>query len=342
VKKAQHVLSCGGLTIIELIISTAILAIAVPTMITILNTVIQGFTGYEATQQLRRTNQKSLNSIAIHLDECKRIFSNDDAGVWYLQQIPSATLPAPVASKSKLPIIHENGTLSGVIVSTTVGNSLFFATTDEHVLASGITTRGGTTRSVKIRTYRFNYYYLTQNNPRSPLSTTACRLAQWRSIQYADYTQITALAESDSVAAANTVGYLAGHGISRAWDTRASTAPAIYLLSADGTTSSYSGSLEPAGDPDNEPRVLTVMMQGIMGGGFRYGISPNSASWSKAPKIVPRYAAINQNFPGGFEVIIVGPPSARCVLIRSVLVAQGSMSHVIGDDLSVTRTVTDL
>jgi hypothetical protein len=57
---------------------------------------------------------------------------------------------------------------------------------------------------------------------------------------------------------------------------------------------------------------------------------------------VPLYGQANSVFPSGFEVAIVGQSAARSVLLRSVLVAKGTMKSIVGDECQLVVSARDL
>jgi hypothetical protein len=316
-----------------MIMAVAIVGIITPMVLSLLMTVLKGFTGYEAAVQLRKNNQASINRIYLRLGSCKRMFENETvAANNYLTRISLTGYPTLLAG-SKLPTISETGVLnidSPTFVSANVGNSMFFVSNDSSSVLSD-------TGTVRIDLFRFNYYYLTSDNPHPLYDRESYLLVEWRSIQYADYNglvRITTAAVQQSA-----VKELVASGINYAWDSSAvATNAAFYNLTTGGAMVSV-----PAYTIENyKCTTLTSLLTGIVMGGYKYGISANSAGWAKAPKTVPKFATANVKFPGGFETAVVGHSSGRQVLMRTVLVAQGNMPSIIGDDILLITSVRDL
>ncbi|MDD5687164.1 MAG: prepilin-type N-terminal cleavage/methylation domain-containing protein [Elusimicrobia bacterium] len=333
-----------GLTLIEVIISLAIFLIIVPGVSMLLINVTRGFTSFEVANTLKKTNQETLNRIYLRLSECKRIFDNSPTGNDYSTRIDTSTVAGcpKGLSDSHLPKIEEGAIVApGTLVSspTSVGNSLFFATNDSA--KSVFDAVNNITHTIDV--YRFNYYYLTSDNPRSITDRQSYRIVEWRSVLYADYYQLMNIPLASRtetikglVAPPNNVVY--------AWNASEEVS-SVAFWTLDGA-----GNMTPIVNPTYkipkfQCKVLTEMITGIMGSGYKYGISPNSSVptvWARAPKIVPQYAIAAGNFPGGFEVVIVGNPGGRKVFLRSVLVAQGAMAGILGDDQLVLCSVRDL
>jgi hypothetical protein len=330
---------------------------------------MRSFTGYEAEMQLRLTNQATLNRIYLRLGSCKRIFQNVAADTDFLSKIDISAAPVPLGgttipnSSCVLPTINSAGSLaygtssfympSGITPHNPVGNCLFFASND-----SMPTVGTSTVSTVKVDVYRFNFYYLTTSNPK-PISATVAdcySVVEWQSVQYADYDEINVLPTANMLQ--QTIAKaLFNLGIKYAWDSNnTAIGSSFYPINSDGTIGAVSASptiyMRPSTPQYSSPLVLTKMMTGVMFGGFSYGVSSNSSKWTgkiKCPKTIPLFAclengsnALTSPAPGGFEVVIAGLAAGRSVLIRSVLVAQGSMPSVIADDLETVAMARDV
>ena len=327
-----------GFTLTEVLLAVAIIGIITPAVLMLMVQTMRGFTGYEAAMQLRITNQATLNRIYLRLGSCKRIFSATDTT--YVSCLGSLTGAPAKLSGSALPTINDTGSLAyGTtnFAAADVGNCLFFANNDSMpTLLSG-------TSTVKVDVYRFNFYYLSTANSK-PISAAPCySIVEWQSVQFADYNQIMAVTPGNRQQ--STITALYNQKIYYSWDATQTTATsAFYNLTVGGNITAAGG-----GNAFSLPMYrytpLTTMMTGVIIGGFSYGVASNSAKWTGAiqcPKTIPEYAIASGFFPGGFEVAIAGQSSGRSGLIRSVLVAQGSMPSVIGDDLETVAMARDV
>ncbi|MCX5781831.1 MAG: prepilin-type N-terminal cleavage/methylation domain-containing protein [Elusimicrobia bacterium] len=319
-----------GVTLVELMMALAVLGIIIPAAVMLLSSVMKGFTGYEASINLKKNNQESVNRIYLRLGSSKRIFQRSNAD--YLGAINLTGCPA-VLSGSQLPVIQSTGTLSfGTTnyASVDYGNSLYFATNEgtlSLIISTSVTKR--------MDFFQFNYYYLTTDNTNSIYETQSYRLVEWRSIKYADLGQITSI--SDTTLRGQIIDAVRANGINYAWDTSS-----VGLNNAFATLGTASYTLIASHSiPSSKVTVLTKILTNIMGG-YRYGVSPNSAGWAHAPRTVPLYATANGSFPSGFEIGILGSTSGRKVLLRCVLVAQGAFPGIIGEEQQLVASARDL
>jgi hypothetical protein len=322
------------MTLTEVMLSVIILCIITPGLVMLMTSMTKGFTGYEAGVNLRQLNQVALNQMYLRVGSNKRIFGNNTNDIAYLNKISLTGNPA-LLTGSLLPTVEDTGTLTpGTtnFLSSSVGNSLFFANNDTSL---EVLTGTNTTR---VDIFRFNYYYLTSVNPKSISSASSYRLVQWRSVQFADYEELANI--TNLTRQSNVIKALGSSKITYAWDydnTNASSA--FYTLSSTTGLITASPSLML---PQYECNVLTTLITNLILGGYGYGVSANSAGWAQAPKTVPLYATASSAFPSGFEVAVCGNSAGRQVLLRCVLVAQGSMPDIVADDMQVVATCRDL
>ena len=319
-------------SLVELMIVLAIMGVITPVMVMLLTSVTKGFTGYEAALSMRKVNQQSINRIYMRLGSCKRIFENSTNDLSYLNKITFSAAPVVSTITVQLPTINRDGTLAEGTTNfdtSSVGNALLFAT-NEMVQAMSSST-------YRVDIYRFNYYYLTSANTKTIDAGVSYKLVEWRSVSYADINQLNSI----PVSSRTIVGVqLYTMGVKYAWDPTMTTATnAFYTISSAGSVAAYSSPKI----VEYKYKILTDMITGVIIGGYSYGVSRNSSGWAKAPKTVPLYAAIaNTSIPFGFEVAVAGNSAGRQVLLRCVLVAQGTMKAIVGDDLQVVASARDL
>lgn len=90
---------------------------------------------------------------------------------------------------------------------------------------------------------------------------------------------------------------------------------------------------------------MITIITGITGGGYHYGVSPNTGGSYNLLYPVPAFATATTSpnvFPNGFETMIVGASSTREVFVRLVLAAQGSFKGTVSNQQVVMATVRDL
>lgn len=328
-----------GVTLVELMLAIAVLGIILPLITMFFSRIVNRFGIYEMTTQLRKANQQSMNRIHLRIGSCKRLFENSSNDMAFLARVDLSGCPS-VLTGSKLPLIEETGSLvvnTTSFINASVGNSIFFATTDMTSTLSDVYDSTDALNTVKIDVYRFYYYYLTPDNSRSVDGRSTYKIVEWKSIKYADYNQLNDI--SDATLRQNTAAALYNDGIFYAMNiSQINVSNAFYQITNAGIIiiqPSHSITLD-------EFTTLTDIMTGIMGSGYIYGISSNTTGWTRAPKTVPLYANAGGLFPGGFEVAIVGQSGGRKVFLRSVLVSQYGTQYIIGDEASHISSVRDL
>lgn len=327
-----------GFTLTEVMIASVILGILVLAVMPVIRLSQQGFSAMETRNSLKSEGQSAMNKIGQRLVECKRMFENtaDDNAFLAKAILPIAAMPG-----SALPSMEELGTISPSttsFVSASVGNRLFFAS----VLAPADVTvvdGGGVNRNVRVDLYMFNIYYLALDATatKSIGGRTRRVLKEWHSAPYADYSQISSI--TDVTKRANTAKAMAARGVGAAWNPSVSVATAAFYSINAGSgamTLNAAHTIAAASTAD-----MIKIISGLSLGGFRHGVAPNTAGLSVANP-VPQFGAASGNFPSGFEVVIVGPNSARQVFLRLVLAAEGTFPGVITSEQVLLTTARDL
>lgn len=320
-----------GITLVELIITMAVMGIILAATLPLFTVTHRGFTSLEMGSVLPAAMQEALAKIQSRLVESRRLFDNTAAGNDYLSRLP--TLSPARLTGTRLPTIATDMFLSlssGTFVPANVGNSLFFASTfDARATRVSSTTVAPGLMTVKVDTFMFNYYYLAQNPSVRIGGLNSIQLREWHSVPYADYRQLTSFPPSAAIKQASVIQWLFNDGVTQAWDSVSDTpASAFYTLtSTGGLVMQTSPVLVATTNPRLRPDTMIEVIEGAASGGFRFGVSPNTAPngpvTHKYP--VPQYAQASGNiFPAGFETIIVGPASARHVVGRLVVAGEGN------------------
>ena len=363
-------LNSKGFTLVELMVSVAIIAVIGPIIAQLFIKVTEGMAADEMHSQIQKLNELTMLRLHERLATSKRFFQNDVDGVIFLARARagmSASAPA-VLTNSLLPTsqtLTSTGTFSpGSSDSTAFGNSIFFGAYDTPATINGkaysapLTVKSNGTSSVVYQTgeaatmlidvYRFYYYYLTPSNS-FPSSTGGpvplYRLVEWRSAQYADAAEINSI--SDGTLRQDVIKWLTTAGnaspsnptysITLAWDHSQDPNNAFYTLAGSTAT------LVPAANlVESDWSYITHISGGMLSGGFVYGICSNTATWADAPAKVPVYAQANSPFPGGFEVGMSGLTAGAEVMVRSFLVAHGYAPRVIYSDITTVSSIRDV
>lgn len=333
-----------GYTFAEVLIASVLTAIIIPILAVVFMGANKSFTGYEAINSLKKMNQETVNRMYLRLGRSKRLFENSTDNLTYLNKLNMTGMPAAM-SDSKLPTIEETGTLAEGTTDfhpASFGNSLLLAYNDKTIQLDGIkeTATSTTTVSVRIDSYKFAYYYLTEQDSPKILGKQTYKATEWQSIPYAECNQIINI--SSATKKSNVIIALVDKGINYCWDSsKSSSTVAFSSFTISGTT----GSLTTATGHtiiNEKYQILTKAITGIMRGGYQYGMSPNQSDWGSSTKVVPRFATASGNFPGGLEIGIVGASAARQVLVRSVMVAHGNSMATTGSELMVVVSSRDI
>ncbi len=359
-----------GYTMIELMMVIGILGVITPALLLFFQNYTQSMAADEMRSQLQSLNQNTFLRLHERLGMCRHMFQGSAAGgISMISNLQfSATAPATVTG-SAMAVLQSNSSQSfanAVINSNLIGNELLFATYDSPqnignqrynapLTTTGgaggviVTDSAGVTVPMVVDVYRFWFYYLAANpTNRGPKDFKTYRLVEWESTQMADAAEINNM--PDTVLAGNVIKWLVAGGdantnttysIRLAWDPHQnSDANAFYSLNTNGTLTALA-----ATQPVTEAtwQYITRVNQGILSGGFRYGIMGNTWSGATPPalgtkNVVPILATPNGLFPGGFEVGLSGNDQGREVLFRSMLVAEGATKlPVYNDETSVVN-----
>jgi len=328
----------NGFTLPEVLVTSALFAILIVLITPIFQLVQQSFTSADARSNLKTSSQKAINNMGQTLTECKRLFQNVTSDVNFLNRVQFSGVPFALGG-SRLPLNIENGTLSPAttnFVTTAVGNSLFFASINQPQ-DMVVTDSLSNISSIRIDTYHFNYFYLAPDFTQSIGGQSKINRWEWHSVNFADYNQLMNI--TDGTKQANTAKTLFTSGIQLAWNPSVSTATAaFYLLDGSGNITASPSQMIIQATASKMIKILTV----TPGGGYRYGVSPNTGGSFTTSKPVPLFGTAGGNFPSGLEVVTVGPNGTRQVLIRLVLVAEGSFKGDIAHEQLVVTNIRDL
>ncbi|HRY29210.1 MAG TPA: prepilin-type N-terminal cleavage/methylation domain-containing protein [Elusimicrobiota bacterium] len=329
-----------GFTFVEVLITATLIAILVMAVIPLFNVTQQGYTSLEVNTVLSSGGQGALNKIQHRIVENKRLFGNTTADAAFLSRVQLGGAPAALTG-SHMPLIVSTASISpstSTFSAGNVGNCLFFASLGPVKDLDSITTSAGTTCTVRVDIYNFHYYYVAIDTaaPQVIAGKTKRALWEWHSVDFADYQQLNNIA--DATKKLNVVKALNTANVLYAWDTsQTAVTSAFYTLSSAGAIAAASSQNIPKSSAKN----MIVLLRGTTTGGFRYGISPNTDGLSTSD-VVPRFATASGEYPGGFEVMIVGANSARQIFIRLVQMAQGSFKGYITREQIVLSTTRDL
>lgn len=341
----NRLLNAKGMTVTELMLATALMLIIVPSVISFFFYFTDGMAFYEAFNELKKENQEAFDNLYLKVGQNKRIYQNDADGTALLARLnmSGTTSVLPTGTDGRLPFVCTAGSFAATDASavpvTAYGNMLLFLTQEPRFLCKNVVNSSGVTANVQIDIYKLHCFYLTTDNP-NPIPSLArnTRLVEWQSAPLADYNMMTYLYSQDSTLGKNIVAQMLQPTpmatpqapVTYAVDPSAAVTAAFYTMTASTTLPTAYANLIPRDVPvtiagaghvalQKNPGLQVWTHLTLMGGGR---IFPNSVAMNDPGLKVPRYTSVVGNFPGGFEVGVVGPDSGRQVLVRIVHLAK--------------------
>ncbi len=368
-----------GWTLIELMLVTALIAIITPAITYLFSKVQQGMAADEMHLQLQSLNEQTMLRMHEKLITGRHLFQGDSSGVSYLgcvtlgmssntkslypiltgTQLPSdfpASLTASFSPSTILAPYYGNSILvGGYDTPQTFGTKIYNAPATATSTASiPVIYSNGTLATQIIDLYRFTYYYLTANNPRTLRGVPSYGLVEWQSVQFADMNEINEITDPTLLTCVimwlETPGNVSpndpSYAVTWGWDPTQADPQSYPSLNQAAFYTFSGGNASTANWPvtiqEGTVTYLTHTSSGLLSNGFFYGISPNTSLWGGTPDSVPEYGVSSGSFPGGFETGISGTSGGTEVMIRSLLVAQGSAPRVVWNDQTMVNNVRNI
>jgi type II secretory pathway pseudopilin PulG len=333
----------SGFTLVELVVTGALLGGLVYAVSTL------SVSGAQAQDYARRLNRATeithelIDQIRTEALSCSRIFGDDTEGQENLAMLDLAGAPPPIAS-SRLPVIDAGGVIQPDTAGAEVtGNTLFFtrlAWTTQFEVTSG--------NDYLIDVYRWVYYYLTPEDggPRvgSPLGLNLVRIESEPLVDAASIDRITVPAEKAEVLLHLFDGTPDAAGVRHApcevvWRRGAlpSVAGTLRQILDDGSLRD-----NPTGSRPSTWNVYrtTPTVRGLLS----YRHHSVATNFSRPNFGVGRYSVTNlaTGFPHGFEVQVVGPATARQILVHLVIASNQQSGQWAWSDVQVVIDTKDL
>jgi type II secretory pathway pseudopilin PulG len=333
----------AGFTFIEVTIASIMLLMLAYLVATLSVTGMDAQKYAERMARVTEITQDVVDEIRSGLATSVRVFTDDAVGTAYLALCDRGNMPTPLGN-ARLPRLSPNGQIErDTSTSQKTGNVVTFARyawTDEFQTSSGSTYR--------VDVHRIEIYFLTPEagGPRSD-RPDGLNLSRWVSEPIADATQVDAI--SDATDRAEVLLHLLTQtpdvsGVVHArvelvWklgDNPAVTDTLRQIDSTGGLSSTpisprTSWAIQPAGALCSNKlyyrhhSVATNFASPVMGGG-RFAIPD----------------ATGAGFPHGLETQVVGPASARQVLLHLTVVSTNNGGHRAFYDMQVVVDVRDL
>jgi hypothetical protein len=335
----------AGYSMIELVISSVLLA----GMIYVVTSL--SLSGGQAQEYSRRLNrvteitQQLIDDMRLELVSSVRIFGNNAEGVANLAALDLQGAPPPLAGML-LPTVSANETVrTDTVGSEITGNSMFFAKlawSDSYICTSST--------EYLVDVYRWVYFYLTPESggpdPSHPIGLNIVRIVSEPLINAASIDRITDPVDQAEVllhllnatADANGVTHDASEMVWIRGGLPAVSGTFRQIDPSDGSLSS--NSIYPRPDPFEVARSDQTAT-----GLLSYRHHSVASIYSLPVFGVGRYGLIDEGeggFPHGFEIQVVGPSSARQVLIHMVNSSTQRSGHYAWSDMQVSVDARDL
>jgi prepilin-type N-terminal cleavage/methylation domain-containing protein len=295
----------NGTTIIELMVVISVFSIVALATYELVINMMRSNAHISAWNNLTSWGESATIRISEDVTRSRVLYQADDTGEAYRAWL-DISANYPVVANSQLPVIDELGTICRDDVGLRrTGNGLMFAM--EMTPFSAVV--GGTTRRCDIM--RLVFYYLTSVNRPIAGNNTSLLLIRWESIEYAHSGQVNAISDAAQRQAFARALY-EDRGVRYLWDPRAIPTAAFWAIDEWGVISA-DPEVQPPLTRNNEENVIPNLGHGNQAVAF------NRSANFWGPDDVPNFARANNNFPGGFEVQIIGATGARQIFTRLVL-----------------------
>lgn len=336
---------CSGFSLLELMVAAALLGIMV---VAVARLSVTGADAQEYAGRLNRVTeltQDMVDKMRLELISSVRLFGDDAEGNGNLAMLDLAGAPPQLAG-SRLPTISPAASIRTDPVATPItGNSLFFtklAWTDRFVCSSG--------SIYLVDVYRWVYYYLSPvDGGPTPGSAIGLNLVRVVSEPLADASSVDRI--TDPTDQAEVLLHL--HDATADAEGRVhDPCEVVWRRGADpavvGTfrqVQDSDGSLQD--DPvDGRPDPWVILRtEPVVPGLLGYRHHSVATIYSQASFGVGRYGVVSTSgggFPHGLEVQIVGPSSARQVLLHLVLASTSRRGRPAWSNMQVVVDGRDL
>ena len=288
----------------------------------------------ESHNDLTILGQRSVNHIKDEVSQSRKLYEEDTIGQSYRTVM---TLPSlrPQLSGSLLPLIETTGAIEPDGGTRRVGNSLLVAREELPLSIWVDHDADSNTPDVEFLTdiLRLEYFYLATNYDGGFYGNPYyLDLIKARSVAYADYFQLSGLNPTVRQLVATELN---SQSITTAWDPSLRADLAFFSISTSGA---LSGPVAASIDMSDAQSLVPEFRGGSIQGKIDYSFGLQTDPALAIPEPVNLFAQRSGDFPGGFEVLIVGPSSARMVFSRLVLVSEhkGKLNAVTNSVISTT------
>lgn len=334
-----------GFTLIESIIATVLVTILAYLVMTMSKSGVDAQSYSQRMSRVTEIAQELVEEIREDAQSSVHLFGNNALGNAYIGLLDMSGLP-PVISTSRLPQVIDNGVFDvDGAADTRTGNSLALA---RHAWSDEFTCTSGS--SYRIDIYRMVYYYMTAvDGGPQPDRADGLNVVQWISEPIANGNQI------DNISDSTDRQEVCGHLVKATPDAFGNTHAEVHVIWRIGDDPATAGTLRQITntgalvDTPQSPRgvggwELYPDLDRSRVGMLHYRW--HSIATNHAPRIcgVAKYgfqSAAGDGFPHGFETQIVGPSSARKILLHVSVVSTRS-GRLAWHDSQVVTDARDL
>ena len=292
----------------------------------------------EGNNDLSTMGQQAVNTVLNDMLQAKLVLQEDSTGTPYRTLFTSRfPVGTTVYANSRMPIMDPNTSSIGADpgpnnIANRTGNSVIVVRQLQPVAISYDHDGTASTANINFMAdrYQFDYYFLRQNTSASFAGLGYyLDLILAKSQIVADYFQLSAIPINGSQVVQGL--RTQSPAILLAWDPgKPVSTPAFYDLASNGSMTSNA-------NPTFTVTLTSLLPQftgGRISGRMEYSVGLNASTPLPLQDLIPQFATASSNFPGGFEVQIVGPTRSRKVMIRLVL-AYGSLGQYNSQPASV-------
>ncbi|MEO6594717.1 MAG: hypothetical protein ABIP94_08180 [Planctomycetota bacterium] len=336
----------AGFSLIEVVIASVLLSLMILAVVTL------SISGTDAQEYARRLNratevtQDLVDQLRLELVSCVRVFGNDAEGNGNVAMIDLAGAPAPLAGL-RLPTVSPNALLRvDTVGSQITGNSLLFSKLvwdDRFVCTSS--------REYLVDVSRWIYYYLApESGGPAAGSSSGLNIARVVSEPLIDSASIDRI--TDPVDQAEVLLHMLTqtpdvNGIVHdrcevVWRRGGDPVAVGTFRQIDDSDGSLSNS--PIGSRPSPWSVLRKDGSAVVGR-LAYRHHSIATNFSIPAFGVGKYAVtslLGAGFPHGFEIQVVGPSSARQILLHLVVASTNRRGQVAYSDMQVVVDSRDL
>lgn len=342
---SRHGARTAGFSLIEVVIASVLLSLMILAVSTLS---ISGADAQEFARRLNRATevtQDIVDQMRLELVSCVRAFGNDAEGNGNVAMIDLAGAPAPL-SGLRLPTVSPNDSLRADTAGAEItGNSLLFsklAWSDRFVCTS--------TNEYLVDVSRWVYYYLTPEDggpvAGSSSGLNLVRVVSEPLVDAASIDRITDPADQAEVLL---------HLLEQTPDVNGNVHDRCEVVWRRGGDPATVGTFRQIDDSDgslsdtpigSRPSPWNVLRNGEpVVGRLAYRHHSVATNYSLPAYGVGKYGLTSfsgAGFPHGFEIQVVGPSSARQVLLHMVIVSTNHRGQVAFSNMQVVVDTRDL